>query len=103
MVLSEKAMRAWKLASGVSTAVVSWYVLFEVDYTQTPHNKAYCRKNGREAEDDPHVLASLQQWYRRAKNRMILGVDVPPPPPRPGTIERQPQQEQSEEKQRPSR
>ena len=76
MVLSEKAMRAWKLGTAISTTFVAWYALFEVDYMNSDHIEAYRRKYG---EEDPHVLASLQKYFRRTRDRWMLGVDIPPP------------------------
>ena len=75
MVLSERAMRAWKLGTAISTALVGWYTLIEVDYTSSEHIQAYQSRYG---DEDPHVLASLQRYVRSARNRLIFGVDVPP-------------------------
>jgi hypothetical protein len=67
-------MRAWKLGTAISTALVGWFTLVEVDYTSSEHIQAYQRRYG---DEDPHVLASLQRYVRSARNRLIFGVDVP--------------------------
>lgn len=67
-------MRAWKLGTAFSTAFVAWFTLIEVDYTSSEHIQAYQRKYGGE---DPHVLYSLQRYVQSARNRLLLGVDIP--------------------------
>ncbi len=75
MVLSERAMRAWKLGTAISTAFVAWFALIEVDYTSSEHIQAYQRRYG---DQDPHALYSLQRYVQSARNRLLFGVDIPP-------------------------
>jgi hypothetical protein len=93
MVLSEQAMRAWKLGTAISTAFVGWFTLFEVDYTSSDHIQAYRRKHG---DEDPHALAALQRYVRGVRDRLILGVDMPPPVSGNRTTNQGKQQEISE-------
>lgn len=61
MVLSDKAMRAWKLATVVATSFTAFYSIFEADYSHVGQD---------------HVFSDLQGWYRKKKQKLLLGNDT---------------------------
>lgn len=75
MVLSEQAVRRWKVLGGIATLFTGFITVFVVDYARPPElhdirnkNEIYARK---------HVFTDLQNWFWG-------GVDARLGIPRPG-------------------
>jgi len=62
MVLSEHAVRKWKLAGGVFTSAVAFTTVFVVDYSK-PVTSHDIESGKGTMKDRPHVFSDLQQWF----------------------------------------
>mmetsp|Transcript_22414 Transcript_22414/g.33882 ORF Transcript_22414/g.33882 Transcript_22414/m.33882 type:complete len:86 (+) Transcript_22414:106-363(+) len=63
MVLSEQAMRNWKVATYVCTLGTAFYTIFYVPYPTPPH-----------LEGKKHALTDVQQSYHQMVDRYFWGI-----------------------------
>lgn len=66
MVLSEQAIRNWKLATAALTATVAIHSTLYAEYEMPPHLKG-----------EKHIFTDLQQWYRAQVDQHVWR--LPPP------------------------
>ena len=61
MVLSEQAMRRWKVAGGISTVIVGFSSVFLVDHRRpvTPDDSHIRHR----LQNEKHVFSDLQDWF----------------------------------------
>mmetsp|Transcript_24062 Transcript_24062/g.37109 ORF Transcript_24062/g.37109 Transcript_24062/m.37109 type:complete len:95 (+) Transcript_24062:139-423(+) len=75
MVLSEQAVRRWKVLGGITTLFTGFITVFVVDYARPPELHDIRKKN--EIYSKKHVFTDLQDWFWG-------GVDARLGIPRPG-------------------
>mmetsp|Transcript_19113 Transcript_19113/g.31673 ORF Transcript_19113/g.31673 Transcript_19113/m.31673 type:complete len:83 (-) Transcript_19113:139-387(-) len=63
MVLSEQAMRNWKVATYVCTFGTAFFTIFYTPYTMPPH-----------LEGRKHVLTDVQESYHKMIDKYVWGL-----------------------------